>query len=66
MLVGAMTRGSWWLLDSANTCSASVELSGGGGGQAGGRREGDVEAQVVIMPRQENFRVFYCMTHLGC
>ena len=65
-----MTRGSWWLLDSANTCSAIVLdrlncLVEEGGKLVVGER-GMLEAQVVIVPRHENFRVFYCMTHLGC
>ena len=62
VLVGAMTRGSWLVLDNANTCSASVldrhNCLLEEGGTLVVSEKGVLVGQVVTAPRHKNFRVF--------
>ena len=62
VLVGAMTRGSWLVLDNANTCSASVldrlNCLLEEGDKLVVSERGVLVGQVVTVPRHKNFRVF--------
>jgi len=62
VLVGAMTRGSWLVLDCANTCSASVldrlNCLLEEGGKLVVSERGVLGGQVVTVPKHKNFRVF--------
>ena len=62
VLVGAMTRGSWLVLDNANTCSSRVldrlNCLLEEGGKLVVSERGVLGGQVVTVPRHENFRVF--------